>query len=360
MLDEHPGFSQEIIEKIETDSMDWQKFAANCSNHLILPIIYLKFQSHGIIEYLPKELSEYLKEVYDLNYSRNNQILEELQEITEILNKGNIYPVFLKGAGNLLDDLYSNIGERILGDIDLLVPEKEYLLSAKLLEDEGYSKRKDSAIYFDVSMSKHYPRISKPGFPASLEIHRLPVKENNKSWFNPCIIDQGKKTVIALKGCCVLSDNHKIIHNFIHAQLDHQGHTTGLVYLRDLYDLYLLSKRTPIKQTLTSIKKKRKAIVYFAFAGKALGLNESFYSNSNFSIWFFSKRHDLILSSVNFNHTYRTINYITRRVIIGYTAQIIKSFYSKNMRQSVIHRLSDHKWYRARLQSYVSFFARKK
>lgn len=76
MLDEDPGFKLEIVRKIEVGSIDWLKFLALCSNYFVLPAIYLKFQAHRIIEYLPEEFSEYLKYIYDLNLSRNTHILE--------------------------------------------------------------------------------------------------------------------------------------------------------------------------------------------------------------------------------------------------------------------------------------------
>jgi len=358
MLDEDPGFKQEIYDKISADAIDWQKFAALCSNHLILPVIYLKFLSHGVIEYLPEEFSEYLKEIYELNLARNNQILHQLSEITAIMNKSNIHPVFLKGAANLLDELYSNIGERIMGDIDFLVPEKDYLPTAKIFEAEGYSMY-GPLLYFDIKLLKHYPPLSKPGVPAYLEIHQF-LTEDNLSWFNPGIVDQEKITVKALKGCFVLSDRHKIIHNFIHGQLHHGGHTNGIVSFRDLYDLYLLSKRSSIKETLPQIKSKRKAIAYFVFAGKALGLGGRFYPKSNFSAWLFLKKHDLNLSSATFYYTYRGIVFIEQKIFIKYIGQFFKSFYSKNVRQSVIKRLTDRNWYIAQLHVFIDFFARRK
>ena len=358
MLDEDPGFRQKIFEKIATDSIDWRKFVALCSNHLILPVIYLKFQSHGIIGSLPEELSEFLKEVYDLNLARNNQILEHLHTITGFLNKRNVYPVFLKGAGNLLDEVYKDVGERILGDIDLLVPDKDYLLTAKILEGEGYLFVMPQPVCMEVESRKHYPRIVKPGSLGVVEIHRLPVSAMHSSWFNYGIIDKEKKIVTALKGCFVLSDYHKIIHNFIHSQLDHGGHSSGIVSFRDLYDLYLFSKRVSIKQTLTGIKCKRKAVAYFAVAGKALGLDERFYSDSNFSSWLFLKRHDLNMCPGNFYSTYRGIKFVMHKIFIGYVGVIFKSIYSKNERQSLIHRLIDRNWYRAHSQQYRDLFRR--
>lgn len=122
----------------------------------------------------------------------------------------------------------------------------------------------------------------------------------------------------------------------------------------------LLSKRTDIKQTIPDIKSKQKAIAYFVFAGEAFGLPDRFYDKSNLSAWLLSKKHDLNLSSSIFYYINRSLVYLFQRIIIGNTTQIIKSFYSKNVRQSVIRRLKDRKWYSAHLQTYVDFFARKK
>ena len=357
-LEEHPGFREEIIEMITHDSIDWEKLIALCSNHLILPVIYIKFKSQDILKYLPEEVSDFLKEIYGLNLTRNHQILKQLKEVTDILNNGNIYPIYLKGAGHLLDGLYSDIGERMMGDIDLLVPEKDYLLSAKLLENKGYSM--EGPCYMDIATMKHYPGLLKPGAPAHLEIHRLPVSKDLQSWFNAELIDTEKKTVSSTEGCFTLSDKHNIIHNFIHSQLDHEGHTYGIVSFRDLYDLYLLSKRLEVKETLAQIRTKQKAIAYFVFAGKAFGLPGKLYPTGNFSSWLFSKKHDLNLRSKAFYLTYRTFLYIKNRVIIGVTRQIIQSIYSRKMRKSVIDRISNPQYLRASLTTYKSFFSRKK
>lgn len=359
MLDEDPGFSQVIIDKINSEPIDWQKFVVLCSDHLILPVIYVKFEKHNILPSLPDELSLFLKEIYDLNTSRNQKILSQIQEVTKTLNASNIYPIYLKGAAHLLSELYSAIGERILGDIDFLVPEKDYLAAAKALEHDGYSTFEDSPKYFDVELLKHYPRISKPGFPADLEIHQA-LTQNFLSWFNPQITDQEKKSVKSLEGCFVLSENHQIIHNFIHSQLSHGGHLSGIVSFRDLYDLYLLSKRTPFNDVLPNIKTKEKAIAYFLFAGKAFGLPKPLSPKGNLSSWLFSKKHDLNMGSAAFYNTHRTLLFIYQRIFTAYFGQIIRAIYSRSVRQSVINRFKDPKWYRAHLQIYTDFFRRKR
>lgn len=357
-LDDHPEWASEIIQMTQSEAVKWEHFVNLCSGHLILPAIYLKFNSHGIINHLPHELAEFLKEIYALNLKRNKQITEQLKRITKTLNEHSIAPIFLKGTGQLLDQLYEDEGERMIGDIDFLVAEKDYLRAVAIMKNQGYAT--DSPIYFDVENLKHYPCLSKPGEVTHIEIHRIPVADDFSSWFNPQIIDREKKQVASLPGCFVLSDKHKVIHNFIHSQLGHKGHLNGIVSFRDMYDLYLLSQRSDIKQALSEMKSKSKAISYFIFTEKALSLKEKIYPDTNLTARLFQSKHDLNISSTIFYHTHRFIVYFGQRFLVGYIGQFIKSLYSKKTRKSVISRLTNPKWYKAHLNSYKIFFSPQK
>jgi hypothetical protein len=316
--------------------------------------MYLKFKAHDILPYLPKELLEFMHEVYELNLLRNQQILKQLGEITHLLNEHGIYPTVLKGAGHLADHLYSNLGERIMRDIDLLVPEEDFLPSVHLLERDGYSI--PAPIVTNIKKSKHYPGLSKAGVPATVEIHRLPVNQPYIHWYNTKIIDTQKRRIEEQTSYFLLSDYHNVIHNFIHSQLSHRGDVDGIVSFRDIYDLYLLSHRIAIASTLPSIHYKRKAISYFVFAGKALGLPNWFYGHEPLMAKLFCLKHDLNQSSSGFYQTYRSYRFLYEKIILGYSRQLIQSFYLKEMRQSVISRISNPHWYKNHLDSYTGFF----
>lgn len=351
-LDEHPMFQKEIIRDIESDSIDWQKFVSICSNHLILPAIYLKFKSYDILSYLPEELSEHLEKVYQLNYLRNEQILKQAHEIIKVLNENEIQPIILKGVANLLDNLYNDPGERMIGDIDILVSEKDYLRSANILQSKGYAR---TTPCWDVENLKHYPRLFKDGVPADIEIHRLPVSSKYRKWFNPEILDKEKKIIEDEIFFFIPSDHHKAIHNFIHSQLDHRGHLSGIVSFRDIYDLFLLSKRIDINQTIPAIKSKQKAMVYFAFAGKALGLRNGFCTIESLSAKLFMLRHDLNWSSRTFYCTYRGI-FLGTQFLFLRSGLIVQAFYSKSARRLIVNRLSDTEWYKYKLKAMRPFF----
>jgi len=45
---------------------------------------------------------------------------------------------YFKCTANLLDGIYSDVGERMIGDIDFLVKEEDYFRTAAILYGKGY------------------------------------------------------------------------------------------------------------------------------------------------------------------------------------------------------------------------------
>jgi len=358
-LEEHPEFIPELIRYCNEDLINWEHFVYVCSDHLVLPAIYLQFKSNGILKYLPEELSVHLENIYSLNVQRNTLILKQLHQITQLLNSRNIYPIFLKGSGNLIDGVYSDIGERILGDIDFLVPEKEYLLSGQLFEDEGYSTGIEIMPHVDFNSLKHYPRLTHPDYVASVEIHRIPVNEDFLKYYNAGLIDREKKINDSIPGCFVVSDKHKVIHNFIHSQLSNRGHVYGIISYRDLYDIYLFSKRIDIKEIQLFAEYKRKAIAYFVFAEKVFDLPGRFCAKSNLSAKVLLKKHTLNLNSRLFYRIHRNVVYFKWQFFDRYFGLLINAMYSKKNRQSIAKRLNNPKWYKSHMERYKDFFSNK-
>jgi hypothetical protein len=205
----------------------------------------------------------------------------------------------------------------------------------------------------------HYPRLYKTGVLADVEIHRLPVKYKYAGKFNTNIIDQEKKTISKDYSCFALSDKHKIINNFIHTQLSNNGHQYGIIPLRDLYDVYLLSKRIDISQTINDIEYKGKAIAYFLFASQVFNFPDLFYHSKTFRYRFLTIRHDLSLKSYSFYRANKNLMYLIER-ISAYFSQSVKSIYSKGMRRSLARRITNRQWYENHIKTYIKFFSRRK
>ncbi|MBK6281674.1 MAG: nucleotidyltransferase family protein [Draconibacterium sp.] len=351
--DKYPENLLSVKNQIAKNDIDWEKFVSICSSHLITPVIYLKFKKAEILNLLPDDLANYLQEIYELSLSRNQMILEQLKEVCDLLAKNNIIPTLLKGAGNLIDNLYSDLGERIMGDIDLLVTEDEYLKAAKIMLNEDYTESK-LFYYDDVKLLKHYPRLSHPDKVASVEIHRIPVDEDYLSLFNHEMISKGLKKVDGF--CFVLSDKHKLILNFIHSQLTNKSHKSALLSLRDVYDLYLLSEKVNVAELLKEINPRKIASGYFYLSQKMLGVNIGYTSKPTFSDKWLHYKHDLNFSSKAFYSANKYATEIYDRIIIRYFGLIGKSLYSKKTRSFIVMRMSKPEWYRSQWRSWKNTF----
>jgi hypothetical protein len=339
VLDEKPGFKNTIIQSIKNNLFDWFEFISICSENLVLQVIYIKYRNHGILEHLPEEVALHLQEIYELNRIRNTEILRQIGFINTILNEHNIYPLYLKGSGNLLDNIYTDIGERLMGDIDFLVPEDKYLKSAELMIKQGYKSDID-ATKLDLMKSDHYPPLYHPKFPADIEIHRIPTDYKCEDWYNSEIVFTEKQIAPNLSGCFVQSHQNKIMLNFIHGQLSHEGYLYGWVSLKDIYDLYLFSKEIPIIATIPLIKEKEKAkaIAYFAFAKNAFGFNDQFFPLQNRKFKILKKKHDLKLESPKFQ--YLIGQYKHFKAVFVYVVHT--GFFSKKIYRLIMRKLSTH------------------
>lgn len=160
-LDTNPAFRNTIISNFTNGTIPLERFVALCDSHLILPAIFIKFRNHHLLEFIPNELSEHLETIYELNKKRNLELIRQAEQINSVLLSENISPVFLKGTGNLLDQLYSDPGERLVGDIDIIVEEKDYQKAIETIIAPGYSYEMEDFIF--IASHKHFPRLFKNG-----------------------------------------------------------------------------------------------------------------------------------------------------------------------------------------------------
>ncbi|NEW85440.1 MAG: nucleotidyltransferase family protein [Mariniphaga sp.] len=319
-----------------------------CSNHLVLPVIYLKFKAHDLLGYLPEVLVQHLEEIYSLNRDRNLQIIEQIKAITATLNQAGISPLFMKGTGNLVDGVYSDVGERIIGDIDFLVPEKDFLTAAELFEKEGYEICFPAYLPYD--QMKHYPRLWKEDVIAEIEIHRLPVTLKYTTHFSADFVLNSKKSVAGFPGCYVLADDHKVILNFIHSQLSNSGHALGTVSLRDVYDNYCLSKLVDPQWIAEISPFERKYNAYSTIARKLLGIPilDKLSLTSKVFCW----KHDQNLISPFFRIVNRIPWAIGVFIFIVIPMKLKEFINYKEARQIIIHKFGSKDWYTHKLKIY--------
>lgn len=274
-LDEYPDFSFEIREKLNSSEVNKDDLIWHCSNHLVLPALYLKFRKYGLADVFPDEYSEQLQEIYERNRDSNLKILEQMDEISTLLGHAGIPHIYLKGAGNLLDNVYSDVGERMIGDIDFLVAKKDLVKTTWILMEQGYlTPLQTIGVDFSPPDHHHFPRLTKKHEPATAEVHHIPVTKQYSKQFTSEMIFAERKSIPGKTHVFVPSDKHKFIHNFIHCQFSNKGHRHWNPSLRGLYDGYLLSKKVNPQEITDAAQDKTGVKVFYNLLSRIFHLKE--------------------------------------------------------------------------------------
>lgn len=341
IADKQSDATEEIKNKVFGKEETLFRFIHLCSNHLVLPAVYIRLKKAGLTEFLPIDFNEHLNDIYALNVRRNKEILQQINEINNQLNTENIEPIFLKGTANLLDGLYANSGDRMIGDIDFLVQDKDFLKTTDLIQKLGY--KTDEKIYDDIKSLKDYPRLYRNDVPADIEIHRLPVIPKYSKVFSPEVIFKEKKQIPGKINCFVPSDKHKLIHTFIHSQLSNKGYKLKMAPLRDLYDSFLLLQSVNMEEVLAGIEEKQKAKIYFDFVS-ILSTDQSEFENLNSKSKEYFNQHNWFMNHPKLHHFYIKF-YQVEHVVVN---RVFKAFFSKSVFKNLFVRISDREWWKKR------------
>jgi len=246
------------IPAIERSESFWAQFVYFSSSHLILPTLYHKLISNNATHILPKDLLDFMAEMFKKNCFRNEKMIQHASYINKCFKEQGIETLFIKGMGNILDGLYSNIGDRITTDIDILVQEKDFLNAAEVLQQNEY-KSKDKFDYKKINIIKHYPSLSHPKYFGKVELH---IRATDYKYVHNiptnALFERKKECIYQNETYFVLSDEDKIKLNFLHSQLNNFCHITAYPFLRDINDLYLLSKKIPVEPCFNTLKSRHK------------------------------------------------------------------------------------------------------
>lgn len=240
-----------VKHKIAHNEVDWDSVVKVSTEHYVFPALYCNLKRKDLLSHLPQDLVEYMQHIATLNKERNLQIKKQALEINNLLKAEQISPIFLKGAAFLLQDFYQDIEERMIGDIDFIVSEKEYEKAITVLKKSGYG---NNAHKLDnVKLGKHYPRMTHEDYIAAIEVHFRILKEPYDSAFDYNFVKQ--HTVTIDDKIRILNFDHQILHTIFNKQTNDLGYWFKTISLRNSYDLFLLSKKTNTSGAIQPIKK---------------------------------------------------------------------------------------------------------
>lgn len=336
----HEKHNKTTIEReLNNSTIDWDIIVKVSTAHYVFPALYCNLKRADFLHYLPEDLVSYMKHITDLNRDRNLQIIEQAKEINELLLANNITPIFLKGTGNLLEGLYEDIAERMVGDIDFLVDLNDCKNAFEILQKNGYH-HKVSELFDD---HRHLPRITNEDKIAALEIHKNMLVLNKSQSFNYSTI---KNAVINKNGITFLSDNDKIKLSVFSKLINDNSYLLKKIHLRAVYDFFLISQKliNPTKLHDDLLQKELNSGIHLYTRLLIKPVNLIIIKNK-LTEKYVSDCLDLLDSKKNkFKHL-KTLLWIKERIKI-----ILKSFYKKSYFKFVLSKITDINWYKKHLK----------
>ena len=330
-----------VEEKLKSLDVDWESIVKISTAHFVFPALYCNLKKANFLHYLPEELVNYMIHITDLNRERNQEIIEQAKEINDLLLANNITPIFLKGTGNLLEGLYDDIAERMVGDIDIIISKEDVLKAYKILKKNNYTS---NSIIFD--SHRHLPRLIKSNKISAIELHKDFLENPHRSSFNfLSTIDSVLKTD---KNYSFLGDIDKMALNIFSNQITDNGFEKGKISLRNYYDFIILSKKCKLNEIYKKYPKYKKIIISYWDINFLIKFNNEKKLNNYKSSKKQIKKVLWILNNPKISKYY--IKFKTYKIYLSTRFLIfIKAFYNKSNFVFVFSKLTSFEWIKRKI-----------
>jgi hypothetical protein len=225
---------------------DWESLVKVASDHLVLTTVYCRLQQKQLLNFLPEDLVIYLNELTAINRNRNLTLLTEIQDVSNLFDAHNINHVFLKGCALLAGGYYKDSGERMIGDMDILVESEQIEKAFEIITLQGYSK----SIFFnyDVQNFRHLDRQVREDKLAAIELHKGVLNDRYAHLMDSNSI-LSTKTIV--NGVAIPNQDNLIWSTILAHQINNYGYYYNSLNFKYVYDclvLKLVSEKPRLKQ----------------------------------------------------------------------------------------------------------------
>lgn len=149
--------------------VDWHRVSHMASVQAVMPLVY-RYLTSELGDALPDNATSGLRAAFYGNSVRNLHLARELVRLTELLEKGGVEPLALKGPA-LAMAAYGAVTMRQFNDLDLLVRKSEVGRAAEILRGAGYAARAGYSLA-DLDRSGAYEiTMARAGALTEIDLH---------------------------------------------------------------------------------------------------------------------------------------------------------------------------------------------
>ncbi len=183
---------------------------------------------------------DYLVELHRLNLRRNNALRQQALRVIAALNGIGLRPLLFKGGAQLFEPIHRNLGNRIMSDLDILVPDNRCNAALEALLGMGYQSTEAPYATPDFH---HIAPLVKIGEYGEIELHRQPMHAVTRGVL-PAehIWASARKMTAEGVDFYVPSASHGLLIGMLHSQVDDRHYELRQFDLRNLYDFAAISR----------------------------------------------------------------------------------------------------------------------
>ncbi|MEK6787582.1 MAG: nucleotidyltransferase family protein [Pseudomonadota bacterium] len=235
----------QFLAGLQSSSSDTLDFSADIEADRLLALVRTAVD-HGLVALLgraildgrllavPEPVRSDLVHAARLNGERNQQFQRELLQLIALCSSLGIRPVLLKSTALLLNPREHYLTDRLIGDLDILLPEQDIATLADALRARGFIN--EASAEADSAWLKHYPRLAADDHLAPIEIHRNLAEVAWRDVLPGQLAVRNAWRLMVSAEAAGLSAEDRLLHSFIHDQLDNRGWWQAKVELRGAFD----------------------------------------------------------------------------------------------------------------------------
>ncbi len=235
-----------LAARLASDTIDWPQVAWLAGNHRVTPALAGALRRKGLFDRLPDEVQDYLDAIQTLNRERNQTLREQLTVVAETLNRMGIQPVLLKGAIALAPNAYPGAEDRVLGDLDLLVPAARWAEATAAIVRLGYREGVEHWQWMlpaERRRRHHGAPLLHPELPVTIELHWWPLRQADD---NARLMDTLTPRPVKLAGearVLIPDPLTRLRHNLLHAQIADRQRRRRRLNVRQLLEFSAIAWR---------------------------------------------------------------------------------------------------------------------
>ena len=249
-------YAPDLPARLAATTVDWRGLTWLAGAGLVTPSLAGALHRKGLFELLPEAVQDYLQTLQSLNRERNQTLREQLIIITEALNGIGIQPCLLKGAITLTSGHYPGAEDRVIGDLDLLIPDSLMEDATAALISLGYQvDDKDSKWILPSHYKQHHHTapLLHPALPVKVELHR---RIQYHLGDDALLCKQLSVVPFTFNtGATVLVPDvaTQLLHNILHSQISDRQRLKKVLNLRHLLEFAALAQHQAISLDIQSL-----------------------------------------------------------------------------------------------------------